>query len=69
MLQKENHALLRENNALHLEMIRCQEDLEAKTKAMNVMEKEYEQKVQELQFLNTQMAQQLQKKVITREDP
>ncbi|OQR88745.1 hypothetical protein ACHHYP_06660, partial [Achlya hypogyna] len=62
VLQKENHALLRENNALHLEMIRCQEELEAKATAMATLEKEMEHKVKELQFLNAQKTQQLQKK-------
>ncbi|KDO26660.1 hypothetical protein SPRG_07882 [Saprolegnia parasitica CBS 223.65] len=62
VLQKENHALLRENNALHLELIRCQEELEAKAMAMTTLEKDMDHRVQELTFLNAQKSQQLQKK-------
>ncbi|KAF0683341.1 Aste57867_24597 [Aphanomyces stellatus] len=62
VLQKENHALIRENNALHLEIIRIQEDLDAKSSSMAAREKTLEHKIQELQFLNTQKTAQLQKK-------
>ncbi|EQC30851.1 hypothetical protein SDRG_11333 [Saprolegnia diclina VS20] len=62
VLQKENHALLRENNALHLELIRCQEELEAKATVMTTLEKDMDHRVQELTFLNAQKSQQLQKK-------
>ncbi|OQS07243.1 hypothetical protein THRCLA_00739 [Thraustotheca clavata] len=62
VLQKENHALLRENNALHLEIIRCQEELESKTTSMVKFEREMEHRIQELQFLNAQKSQELKKK-------
>ncbi|CAK4073303.1 unnamed protein product [Aphanomyces euteiches] len=62
VLQKENHALTRENSELHLELIRMQEELDAKSKAALIREKELQDKIQELQFLNTQKTSQLQKK-------
>ncbi|ETV97223.1 hypothetical protein, variant [Aphanomyces invadans] len=62
VLQRDNHALTRENNALHLEMIRIQEEMEEKTRAMHLQEKELQHKIEELQFLNTQKTSQLQKK-------
>jgi len=54
---------MRENNALHLEMIRCEEELEAKETLLGSQEKHFQEQIQELQFLNTQKNIQLNKHV------